>query len=214
MNDLMTWPLMLLAVFAIVGGWVGIPEGFPVLGGLLNNPFEHVIGSLEEALTHTIHIPEFNTFPLMVSIIAALGGLTLAWLVYGLRPLKAGEVDPVKRLLGPVWTVLNRKYYIDELYQGTVVAFAVWLGEMAFRFDNRWVIDPIVNGIGRLGRLLSDGLRAFFDEPIVDGIVNGLGALTDGLGGLARKLQTGQGQNYLLFAVMTIMLLLGFYLYA
>lgn len=52
----------------------------------------------------------------------------------------------------------------------------------AFRFDNRWIIDPIVNGVGRLGRLLSDGLRAFFHEPIIDGIVNGLGALTDGLG--------------------------------
>ncbi len=214
MNDLMTWPLMLLAVFAVVGGWVGIPEKFPVLGGLLHNPFEHVIGSLEEALTHALHAPEFNTFPLMISIIAALGGLTLAWLVYGVRPLKAGEVDPVKRLLGPIWTVLNRKYYIDELYMGTVVAFTRWLAEMAFRFDNRWIIDPIVNGVGRLGRLLSDGLRAFFDEPIIDGIVNGVGALTDAFGRIARKLQTGQGQNYLLFAVMTIMLLLGFYLYA
>ncbi len=214
MHDLMTWPLIVLSFFAIAGGWIGIPEKFPVLGELLKNPFEHIIGGLEEALTHSLHVPEFNTFPLMVSIVAALGGLTLAWLVYGLRPLKAGQVDPVKRLLGPVWTLLNRKYYMDELYQGTVVAFALWLSEMAFRFDNRWVIDPIVNGVGRLGRILSDGLRAFFDEPIIDGIVNGLGTFTSGLGAIARKLQTGQGQNYVLFAIMTIMLLLGFYLYA
>ncbi len=211
MFGLMTWPLVILAFFALVGGFIGIPEDFPVLGAV-GNYFEHWIGSLEEALLGTVFVPEFTWFVLGVSVVVSLGGLGLGWLVYGRKPLVAGQVDPLKRALGPIWTVLNRKYYFDELYSAVFIRPAVAIATYLGRFD-RSIIDGIVNGVGSLWRWIANALRSFFDEPIIDGLVNGVGTVTGWFAGIVRRIQTGQGQNYLLFAVLTILLVLGFFLY-
>ncbi|HIQ04694.1 MAG TPA: NADH-quinone oxidoreductase subunit L, partial [Anaerolineae bacterium] len=209
----MTWPLIILAIFATFGGFVGIPADFPVLGPLLgHNPFHHFLGSLAEALRIEVETFPINWNALLGSLTVAGLGWLLAWLIYGREPLKAGQPDPLSKALGPVWTVLRNKYYIDELYMATVVAFAKWLANFLFRFDDSWVIDPIVDFVGRLGRKVSDALRAFFDEPVVDGVVNGVGWVTTQTSGLLRLVQTGRAQNYLLVAVATLMLLLGLFL--
>jgi NADH-quinone oxidoreductase subunit L len=114
--------------------------------------------------------------------------------------------------LGPIWTVLNRKYYVDEFYRAIFIRPAVATAQFLGRFD-RSVIDRIVNWVGIAWRWISNALRTFFDEPIIDGLVNGVGTVTGWFGGIVRRIQTGQGQNYLLFAVLTILLVLGFYLY-
>ncbi len=85
----MTLPLVILAVFAVVIGWVGIPEDFPVLGGLLPNWFHEFVGGT--LLEHPEALP-FNYLPLLTSLVVALGGLFLGWLVY--RNVKAGASRP------------------------------------------------------------------------------------------------------------------------
>ncbi|MCX6028348.1 MAG: NADH-quinone oxidoreductase subunit L [Chloroflexi bacterium] len=109
----MTIPLMVLAVFAVAGGWVGIPKEFPILGALSTNPFHHFIGSLAEALHIEAAELPFNLVPLLTSLVVALGGLTLGWLVYRKarptgghvtegEPMTSPEqfVDPLARPLG------------------------------------------------------------------------------------------------------------------
>ena len=78
----MTLPLMVLAVFAVAAGWVGIPKEFPVLGAFSTNPFHHYIGSLAEALHIEAAELPFSAVPLLTSLVVALGGLVLGWLVY------------------------------------------------------------------------------------------------------------------------------------
>ena len=99
---------------------------------------------------------EFPATPLSVPVmllssLLAVGGLFLGWLVYGRKPLTAGQPDPLVKALGPVHTVLKNKYYFDELYHATVVRGSLALADIFFKFDNRWVIDPIVNLVGRIG---------------------------------------------------------------
>ena len=65
----MTAPLVLLAVFAVAAGWAGIPEHFPVIGGLVPNWFHHFVGSM---LGET-HEAEFQLAPLLASLVVALG---------------------------------------------------------------------------------------------------------------------------------------------
>ncbi len=200
----MTIPLIILAFFSTFLGFVGVPHDFPVLGPLLNNPFHHLVGE------------GFPTVPLNfgvmgLSVLMGLAGLALSWVVYGREPLRAGQPDPLSISLGPIYTVLKNKYYIDEFYQATVIRFALWLSETFFKFDDHWVIDPIVDGVGRLGRKLSD-LGGLFDLKVVDGIVNGLGKVTSAFGGVLRLTQTGKAQNYLLVAVLTVLMLLGIYI--
>jgi len=203
----MTVPLMVLAFFAFAGGWVGIPEDFPLVGGLLKNPFHQFMGAQAEALqVHAAALP-FDPTPLLISVAMALGGLTVAWVLYGMRPL--GFEDPLQRALGPVWVVWNRKYWIDELYGATVLAFATWLAKVAYKFDDAWVIDPIVDGVGRFGRWLATTVRRFIDEQVIDRIVNGSAWVSNVLGEWFRQIQTGQVQNYLLAILLTVFVLLG-----
>ncbi len=220
----MTVPLMVLAVFAVAGGWVGIPRTFPVLGALSSNPFHHFIGSLAEALY--IHVEElpFDPVPLLTSLVVALGGLTLGWLVYrGARPagghVEEGEymtapeqfVDPLARPLGRLYTVLQNKYYFDELYYALIIKNVVRLSNWLLRFDDVWVIDPIVDGVAALWRKISEAGH-WVDVNVVDGIVNGVGAVTDRVGAAARVIQTGRAQNYLLVGLVTVSVLLAAFL--
>ena len=62
--------------------------------------------------------------------------------------------------------------------------------------------------MGRFGRWLSEALKKFVDNPVVDGAVNGVGRVTASFGEFMRSTQTGQIQNYLLVAVVTVLLLL------
>ena len=107
------------------------PNPSPCLGGISTNPwgdfFKRTGGSLRPARRR--HCPSFPV-AVSTSFIVALGGIFLAWLVYGRKPLQAGQKDPLERWLGPVYTLLQNKYYFDELYHLIVVRPALWLAEI------------------------------------------------------------------------------------
>jgi len=92
-----------------------------------------------------------------------------------------------------------RKYYVDELVNGTVIRLTHLCATVMRWFDEH-IIDGIVLGVGRLNRALGF-LQAWFDRTVVDGLVNGAGALTQLFGSFARLLQTGRIQQYVTFAV-------------
>ena len=216
----MTIPLMALAVFAVAGGWVGIPTEFPGLGALSTNPFHHYIGSLAEAPHIEAAALPFNAVPLLTSLGVALGGLTLGWWVYrGAGKLRAGQhlaapqefVDPLARPLGPLYPVLQNKYYFDELYHKVFIKGTQRLSAWLFKFDSNIIDDTLVDGVGKAGRWLSEVGR-WFDTHIVDGAVNGIGAVTGWFGSVMREFQTGKAQNYLLVGLVTVSVLLGAFL--
>ncbi len=196
----MTTPLILISFFAIVAGWVGIPEHFPVIGGLVPNWIEHFLEPYMEYLHLHAHVLEFNFVPLVTSLVVALGGLGLGYVIYG-QGLKEGQIDPLAKLLGPIWWAWHRKYWVDEFYTATIVAFTLALSKFLALFDREWVIDALVNAIGRVALWLSD-LAGAFDRIVVDGAVMGLGWLSDQAGGITRLLQDGRVQAYLLFGLL------------
>jgi NADH-quinone oxidoreductase subunit L len=197
----MTIPLILISIFAVGAGWFGIPEHFPAIGGLVPNWIEHF---LEPYMVH-MHVypyhPGFSWVPLLASVVVALGGLALGYVVYG-KGLRAGEIDPLAKLFGPIWWMWHRKYFVDELYQGTVVAFSLGLSKFLALFDREWVIDWIVDGVGKVALWIATA-AAVFDRFVVDGLVNGVGWLSDQAGNVTRLLQDGRVQTYLLFGLLT-----------
>ena len=198
----MTWPLILITPFAIVLGWAGIPEHFPALGGIIPNWLEHFVEPYIEYQGFHVAHPEFSMVPLLVSLGVALGGLALGFVVYG-RGLAVGQIDPLRNLLGPIWWLFHRKYYIDELYQATIIPFTRGLGTFLYWFDDKWIIDPFVDGVGKVTVWFSEVL-AEIDRVIVDGTVNGAGRLADRVGQVLRNTQDGHVQVYLLVAVVTV----------
>ncbi|MCC9078330.1 hypothetical protein FKZ61_019715 [Litorilinea aerophila] len=198
----MTWPLILISPFAIGLGWFGIPASFPGLGALVPNWLEHFLEPFIEYMEVHVPHPGFDIVPLGVSLLVALGGLAVGFAVYG-RGLGAEQIDPLRKLLGPIWVLFHRKYYVDEFYQYTVIAFARGLSRFLYWVDDVWVIDPIVDAIGRLAVRFAQ-VCAAVDRFVVDGIVNGAGWLTDWSGRALRNVQDGHVQAYLLLAAATV----------
>jgi len=162
----MILPLVVLAVPAVLVGFWGAPPPFGA------NNFQHFVegASYEE-------IP-VNLTSAAVSAVLAIAGLIVAWVMYG---APAFTVEPLTRL-GGVYTVLWRRYYIDELYM--------------------WLIDKLAIGVA--------SAISIFDRQGLDAIVNGIAGLVGQIGQALRGIQTGRVQNYglVLFGGMAVIAVL------
>ena len=116
---------------------------------------------------------------------------------------KRASPDRVAELGGGVIyrTVLN-KYYVDELYQMVFVGGLLALSRAAAWFDQN-VIDFIVNATATVTTWVS-WLDGQFDAYVVDGAVNGIASVSAFFGGRVRSLQTGSINGYLYVIVIAV----------
>jgi len=189
----MTLPLVILAFFAVTYGWVGIPEHFPALGGLVPNWFHEFVGG---TLAEHPEAVEFSVWPLLTSLFVALGGLTFGWLVY--RNVNSAAED---RLQIPV---LKNKYYFDEIYDRVFVKPAYWFAEtVIYKFMDQSVIDGILHIFGPVTDRLGSAIRNYFDLPVINRFFgDGSANVTYWFGGKLRAVQTGRIQQYLMLALV------------
>jgi len=194
----MTLPLIILAIFAVAIGWAGISESFPVIGGIIPNIVHEFIGG---TLAEVPEALPFSIWPLIVSLVVALGGLTLGWLVY--RNQKAGAEDPLKIALGPVHSLLKNKYYFDEIYDTILVRPAYWLADnFTNQILDRGIIDGILHFIARVASNVGTIFRNYFDKPVVNGFGDFVGEGVKKVGRNIKVFQTGRVQQYLVMALV------------
>ena len=115
----------------------------------------------------------------------------------------------LRRTFSPIYTLIAGRYFIDELYEFLLLGPTRAFSKLSFLFDAN-VVDGAVNGVGAIS-MQASRLKRWIDEHWVDGAVNGLALGVARLGGRVRSLQTGQVQNYLFIAfgsVAVIVLLL------
>ena len=112
------------------------------------------------------------------------------------------DAEQIKLAIKPVYDFLLNKWYFDELYGATVVGGTIALSKVLAWFDNH-VIDGIVNGAASLTRVWSS-LSGTFDNRVVDGLVNFSAWFTGLLGRGTRKIQTGKVQTYIVFALLGV----------
>jgi NADH-quinone oxidoreductase subunit L len=113
------------------------------------------------------------------------------------------------RLAGP-HRVLTNKYYVDELYGATVIRGTVASANGLWTFDRK-VVDGAVNGSGALTRVTS-WLSGLLDKYIVDGLVNLVGSILQESSFIFRRLQTGLIQNYALLMLFGVFAFVSLYL--
>lgn len=198
----MTTPLVVLSVFAVGYGWLGISEHFPLLGGLIPNWFHGFVGGtlLEEPET----LP-FSIIPLLTSLVVALGGLTLGWLVY--KDVKAGQSDPLEKPLAGLYPFLKNKWYFDEFYSFYVIKPMNWISEVFTPAMDRTVIDGILHSVARLALSIGNILRNYFDKPIINELIGDGTANLFWRGQAIRFSQTGRVQSYLLVSVSVLLVI-------
>ncbi|MEE9217075.1 MAG: proton-conducting transporter membrane subunit, partial [Anaerolineales bacterium] len=199
--SIMVAPLVVLAILSIGGGLINGP-------GLL--PLTHF---LEDTL-EGIHEPEFLVGIAIFTTISALISIGLAWLVYGRRPAKSGAEDPLQSKLGPVWTAISSRWWVDEFYDWLIVrryiSLSHWLAEVVDeRFLHDWVHDIVITRSFVRG---TNWLANIFDLRLIDRGFDGLGALTRrGAGGLG-TLQTGYVRNYAIAVLIGLVLVVSYLL--
>ncbi len=160
----MSVPLVILAVMAIIAGFVGSP--------LMNNVFAHWV-SYPGAVHHN---PSLGI--MAVSSLVAVAGIILAWAVY---QKKMVDVAAVKTRFNGLYQLLYHKYYIDEIYQ--------------------WLIDHLIDGTAKV--------LFWFDVYVINGLVNGIAALTGMAGQVLRYTENGQVQTYAMYMFAGIIVIIG-----
>ena len=106
-----------------------------------------------------------------------------------------------------LYRLVYNKYYVDEIYQATVLRPTGLLARALAVFDNV-VIDGAVNGVAAVGRFFAD-IDGAIDKYLVDGAVNFFADAIIRAGGRLRLLQTGRIQNYLYAAVLGALIVIG-----
>jgi NADH-quinone oxidoreductase subunit L len=140
--------------------------------------------------------PEEITLVPWIAGISTLVALGGLFLAYVLYAARARERDPVVSL--PGYRLLEHKYYLDDLYLKGIVFPVRDRVSAAVYWTNQHVLDGIVNGAGALARGLSKVVM-LFDRHVIDGAVNGVGNVARESGGLLRYLQSGNVQRYAVF---------------
>jgi NADH-quinone oxidoreductase subunit L len=137
----MTIPLIVLAVFSVIGGWIGLPEGL-LWGDAFRRFLTPVVGPFTPEVAHAVS-------PLALSAVAtasSLIGLGFAYVLYIRNPALPGLI--AERVRG-LYVLLLHKYYIDELYNLIVTRPLFWGSTYALqRGVDSFVIDGIVEGAG------------------------------------------------------------------
>ena len=205
----MVLPLMILAGFSVIGGWIGWPE---VFGG--ENRFERfldpvLIGVMPETGTVKIAHHAYSKEILLMVASLAIVGLGF-WLAYEFYCTKRVAPELVASRRPALYRLLLHKYYIDEIYDAAVVERTKDLGTLLGRFDAN-VIDGVgVNGAGWLARFTST-VSMWWDKWIIDGLLNFGAKLMQLFSYPVRLLQTGLFSSYAMLILLGLVVLLAYY---
>ncbi len=210
--SVMTWPLIILAVLSVLGGYLGFPH---LLGKYLGH-FPNLLEKwLEPSLAHPTflhaahHASEAVEFGFMgLSILIALTGIGIAYLFYIKKPELPKKF--VENFQG-VFHVVHNKFFVDEIYEAMFVTATKNLGTFLWGFDV-WVVDGIVNGARHFTVYVSEA-SGYFDRIVVDGLVNVVGQTIEGIGYLFRRVQTGYIQTYAFVMALGFIVLIGYYIF-
>jgi NADH-quinone oxidoreductase subunit L len=180
-------PLILLAAFAVLLGFLGTPA-WPWLQSFLDS---------EPA---TFSFAGFSTPGLMAVMISSsvivIAGLTLGWWIYGRKPIQGSSgTDPLEHAQPSIFAGLANAFYVDVFYNATFVRAANLLAALSAWFD-RWIWNGVVQTVSLI--VLGFGyFDSFLDTYLVNSAFDeGCKGVSDSSRLLAR-LQSGRVQLYL-----------------
>ena len=172
-SSAITIPLIILALLAVVGGFIGIPEVFAKNAHWL----EHFLAPVfaQSKALQPEHNGDSSHELLMMGIVSVLVIAVIVW-----AWTKYSKYQPTTKEETGLSKVLENKWYVDEAYDNAVV-------------------KPV------------NGLAGFFKNVVeksgIDGLVNGTGRFVQYSSRQLRLLQSGQVGSYILFMVLSIVVL-------
>ncbi|HEY0308671.1 MAG TPA: NADH-quinone oxidoreductase subunit L [Acidobacteriaceae bacterium] len=196
----MTVPLVILAAFALLLGFIGTPA-WPWFQGFLEG--QHVAFDFA-----AFHAEGLLTVMLSSSLIV-FAGLGLGWWFYGRKPIVSEAApDAVGKMQPQVFSVLAHAFYVDALYHATVVRLNAWFGRAGAWLD-RWIWNGAVQTV-KYAFLGLAHVDDFVDTRVVNGgFDEGCESVTVG-GHILSLLQGGRVQSYMRMIGFALIVLTGF----
>ena len=185
----MTVPMVVLGIMAVVGG---VFEGV----------YMKAIGGAEKGIHVEVAI---------VSVGVAIGGIVLAYVVFGGRYISAGSLYPSLRA---VHTLFREQFFTERFYHSFVAKGYLLLSKGAFQVGDRRIIDGFINFSYRTFMKSVKVVWKIFDVKSIDLLLHCLAIGSFRGGKLLRNLQTGLLNSYVMFLLIGILIILGIMLYA
>jgi len=180
-----TLPLVLLAIPSVLAGWVFVE---PMLVGnffgssIVVRPEHPAIWEFKAEWRSVGAFVQHGVLSLPFWL--ALAGIAAAWYLYIVKPALPGRI---RAALGPVYTLLDNKYYFDRF--------------------NDWFL---AGGARRLGTFLKN----VGDASIIDGFfVNGTAKVIGWSAALMRHMQSGYVYHYAFTMIIGLFALLSWYVH-
>jgi NADH-quinone oxidoreductase subunit L len=149
----MLLPLIILAVFSIFAGYVGVPA---VLGGG-NHIEEFLMGPARDVKSVEQGETLLELGLMGISVATALLGFLIAYVFYVARPELPSRLAQRAHAM---YAILTHKYYVDEIYDAVIVSPILAASrEFFWQFIDNFIIDGAVNGAGKVVRAAGGGLR-------------------------------------------------------
>ena len=140
----MTFPLIVLAVLSVVGGFIGIPAVFAENAHWLEHFLAPVFQESNKLVQHA-HLDHATEYMLMgISTVLVLIMILVAVKMFGKQ-----DVDVQKEDTGIKKWMAN-KWYVDELYQAVIIQPLHIFSVLLKNIVEKNIIDGAVNGVGKL----------------------------------------------------------------
>ena len=194
---IMTWPLIILSVFAATAGLLNIPGVF--------TPFTDWVATRVPLVGLGDHHPEGFDIPLILIVTPlVLVGVGIGWWLYGKDKDTQAERDSFR--IAGLWPLWQNLYYIDDFYMAAIVRPTKGAIAQAILWFDLHVIDAVVNAVGVGSQALARFTR-WTDEDVVDTVYNGAGALTEASGSVLRRNFSGRVQQYAAFSFLGVVII-------
>jgi NADH-quinone oxidoreductase subunit L len=208
----MTIPLIALAILSIAGGFINVPSGVLGLDGIFGA--HRFTDWLAQSVVHA-HAADFQALIALGALGLALGAMFVASNIYGRNKAVVNRRDPLQNMAttAPIFGLANARLYWDEIYNRLIERPFNWLAKFLadvidWRFWHDYVHDQVIGkGFNTISRILANPV----DLGLIDGAVNGIGAVTKWISGGARRIQTGYVRTYaitLLLGVVVVIIVL------
>lgn len=169
----MTFPLMVLAVLSVIGGFMGVPEGLA-----------------EKFVPHSLHGITHSFYAFLAPVITT-----------PVIPGNGGEAIAADHSAELVSTILSSIVALVAIGAGYAVFNGKPLLQMPAFLENKYYIDEIYDAVivNPMKFISTYGLWKFVDSILIDGTVNGLAKLVNVIGIGLRQLQPGITRLYAAF---------------
>lgn len=117
--------------------------------------------------------------------------------------------DTIANALKPLYNLSYNKWYIDEIYNFLFVNGTIVISKIFAWFDNT-IVDGVVNLVAKITDMVG-WFVGLFDNKIIDGLVNLIAWITGFIGIIFKKFQTGKIQTYLLLSVIALLILIFYF---